>query len=128
MKFILLTILFLSPSAFAKSKELTNDHICRATISTIFDQKPEEVTVFRTQSNVIYLKFPQGEKNKVTRFKCIVQGEEIIWATEMGSYRNTGIDSNISFKEKDNVLTVKEAHKNGSVFTKTFDIQKLMAE
>lgn len=114
--------------SFAKSKDLKSDHICRAAISTIFDETVEDVEVFRSQLNVTYLKFPKSDENRITRFKCIVQGTDIIWATETGAYRNTGIDSKISYETKENILTVKEDHKNGSVFKKTFDIKKLMAE
>jgi len=126
--FILCVITVFSLPAFAKSKELTDDHICRAAISTIFDQTVEEVEIFRSQREVIYIKFPKDEDNNVTRFKCIARDGEIIWATETGAYRNTGIDSKILYETKDNVLLVKEEHKNGSVFKKAFDIKKLMAE
>jgi len=126
--FIIFLATIFSLPAFAKSKELTDDHICRAAISTIFDQTVEEVEIFRTQMNVTYIKFPKSENNNVTRFKCIVQGTDIIWATETGAYRNTGIDSKVSYETKNNVLLLKEEHKNGSVFKKAFDIKKLMAE
>jgi hypothetical protein len=126
--FIFTLTLIYSLNAQAKEKELTDNHICRAAISTIFDQTVEEVEIFRVQGEVNYIKFPKDEDNKVTRFKCIVRGSDIIWATEMGAYRNTGIDSKITYERKKNVLTVKEEHKNGSVFRKAFDVKKLIAE
>lgn len=127
--FILSTFfLLICTPVWAKKKELGLDQICRAAISTIFDEKPEDIELFRQQLNVNYLRFPKNDKNQVNRFKCIVQGDEIIWATEMGAYRNTPIDSKITFEAKDNVLVVKEIHKNGSIFRKAFDVEKLKAE
>lgn len=126
--FILFVMTVSSLPAFAKSQELTDDHICRAAISTIFDQTVEEVEIFRSQREVIYIKFPKDENNNVTRFKCIARDGEIIWATETGAYRNTGIDSKITYGTKGNILTVEEEHKNGSVFKKEFDIKKLISE
>lgn len=126
--FIFCFILFFASPVFAKTEALTNDHICRAVIGTIFDKKVEDVKIIRQQKDVVFISFTPEEGDKTTRFKCAVKGENIIWATETGSWRNTDIDSTISYEVKKNILYVEENHKNGSIFTKSFDIKKLMAE
>lgn len=126
--FFIFTFLVLSFPVYAMEKKLQDDDICRATISTIFDQKVEDVSIVRQQKDVVVLKVPRSETVTVTRFKCAVKGENIIWATETGSWRNTAIDSKISYKTKDNVLVIEEAHTNGSAFEKAFDIKKLITE
>lgn len=128
-----LTALFVfSFPAFAQKKGLSNSHICRAAISTIFDKKPEIVNIKREQrfsgQDIVYISFEPEEGDKTTQFKCYINGKNIIWATETGAYRNTEIDSQIDYEVKNNVLTVRESHKNGSVFRKAFDIKKLIKQ
>ncbi len=120
---------FFSLPAFAQKKNsLTDDQICRAAIATIFNKKVETVSIGRHQKNIFYISFAPEEGDKTTRFKCYLNGKEIVWATETGSYRNTDIDSVIDYETKDNVLTVRETHKNGSVYRQAFDIKKLIAK
>lgn len=111
-----------------KKRDLTDDQICRAAIATIFNKKVSTVSIGRIQKNIIYVSFAGEEGDKTTRFKCYLDSKEIVWATETGSYRNTDIDSVIDYETKNNILTVRETHKNGSAYRQTFDIKKLIAK
>lgn len=133
MKYVLIfCFLCMMPHpVLAQKVKLGDDQICRAAIATIFNKKVETVTIERLQrfsgQNIAYISFEPEEGDKTTRFKCYVGGKQIIWATETGAYRNTDIDSVIDYEVKGNVLTVRETHKNGSIYRQAFDIKKLIA-
>lgn len=134
MKYVLIifVITAMSSSAWAQKKQLGDDQICRATIAAIFNKKVETVSIERLQrfsgQHIAYISFEPEDGDRTTRFKCYVDGKKIAWATETGAYRNTDIDSVIDYEVKGNVLTVRESHKNGSVYRQAFDIKKLIAK
>ncbi|MCI5059778.1 MAG: hypothetical protein MRY79_01765 [Alphaproteobacteria bacterium] len=126
MKLVLFLIFVPVLSAPSWAMELDDAQICRAGISTVMDKKVEDVVIKRQQKSVIYLKFPIEENERTSELKCLVRGEQVIWATVTGRWRDSDLDSYVHYAVEDGILTVKERHKNGSIFTKKFDVDKLI--
>ena len=122
-------VVFVTTSVFfvneSYADDLTDTQICRAGISTIWNQKLEDVTVDRTQLNIVYVSFPPNSSGTSSAFKCVVNGDKIVWGTTFGNWRDTDLDSVIEFNTKGGVLFVRERHNNGSIFLKKFNLNDL---
>ncbi len=113
-------------SSQSYASDLTDAQLCRAGISTIWNQELTDVVIDRTQLNIAHISFPQKVRGASSAFKCVVNGDKIVWGTTFGNWRDTDLDSVIEFTIKDGILFVNEKHNNGSVFTKEFAVTDLV--
>lgn len=127
-----LSILFLLSTQFdlntAYAQVLPESQICRAVFSTIMNEKLEDVEFTRDVKQVKYIKIPPSKDNSTFKFKCTVTGNKIAWASELGSWRNSDLDSSIVYAIKEDVLTIAETYNSGYTFRKRFNLNEFDRE
>ena len=126
--FLLLLLSFLPSGVRAADVLLDERKLCRAAISTVMNKEFPTVEIKRQVKNVIYLSFPLEKNERTSSLKCLVKGRQVIWATEMGSWRDSDLDATLMYEVVDQIVQFREYHKNGSVFRKNFRLQDLKTQ
>lgn len=124
LKFLIVGIFIFPNVSFAQ--ELSEAQICRAAIGTIMNRDADDVRIDKDKKQLKHLSFINFEDKVKWQFKCYIEKGQVFWATEMGSWRNTLLDPVVDYDVENKVLSVNVRHTDGSVFTKEFDIEKLM--
>jgi hypothetical protein len=72
--------------------------ICRAAIGFVMDRDPKLLRVTHTDGNMLYLSYVRRLDNFVWTYRCKIQGDRVIWASEPGRWREGPKDDKISFE------------------------------
>ena len=126
IKFLIISFTVMPSISFAKA--LSDAHICVAAMATVMNQEAETIKIDRQQKQITHISFLDIKDNIKWEFKCLMEGNRVQWATKMGNWRNTRLDSVIEFEIQDEILMIQESHKNGSVFKKQFNIKELASK
>ena len=130
LKAIKVSALFLGAMAFMLpctvfATEISDAQICRAGIATIMGKTIDEVRFDREVKQVKYVSFDPTEENTTFKFKCTVASSKIQWASEFGSWKDSDLDSDVSYEIKENFLIVSESYNSGYTFNKRFSVKFL---
>ena len=117
----------LFPSA-SYAQNIDDAQICRAGIATIMNRDLADVVFYREVKQVKYISYKREEDGVVWKFKCRIEDSRILWATEMGRWRNRVLDSIVEYKIKDDFLIIREKYNSGSIFNKRFNLQDLISK
>jgi hypothetical protein len=122
-RLIAFTILSASvlPASAALSFEI--DVICRTAIASMTDRDPKVMQVSRTVGDVLFLTYLRPIDNFVWAYRCRIDGNRVMWATEPGRWREDPKDNKIFFEIVDagKQLRIVEVHGDGSRTQQLFD-------
>lgn len=117
------TMLFanLSPASAAPAFEV--EAICRTAIASITGRDPKIMQVARTAGDVLFLTYARPIDNFVWTYRCRVEGNRVVWASEPGRWREGPKDDKIFFEDVDagRQLRIIENHRDGSSTKQVFD-------
>jgi hypothetical protein len=82
----------------------------------------------REVKQVKYIRIPPSKDNSTFKFKCTVTGNEIQWASEFGTWRDTDLDSSIVYAIKEGQLIIAETYNSGYTFRKRFNLNEFDRE
>jgi hypothetical protein len=111
----------LSPASAAPSFDV--ETICRTAIASIADRDPRVMQVTRTDGDVLFLTYVRPIDNFVWTYRCRIEGNRVVWATEPGRWREDPKDDKVLFEEVDagKQLRIIEHHGDGSITNQLFD-------
>jgi hypothetical protein len=111
----------LPPASAAPTFEA--ETICRTAIASIADRDPKAMQVTRTADDVLFLTYVRPIDNFVWTYRCRIEGNRVIWASEPGRWRQDPKDDKIFFEIVDsgNQLRIIESHGDGSTTKRLFD-------
>ena len=111
----------LSPASAAPAFE--PGAICRTAIASITGRDPKIMKVNRTVGNVLFLTYVRPIDNFVWAYRCRIDGNRIIWATEPGRWREGPKDDKLLFEVigAGKQLRIIENHLDGSNARQVFD-------
>ncbi len=97
--------------------------ICRAAIASITDRDPRIMQVTRTVGDVLFLTYVRTVDNFVFTYRCRIEGNRVIWATEPGRWREGPKDDRVFFEDvgAGKQLRIIETHRDGSSTKRLFD-------
>jgi hypothetical protein len=114
----LIAFIMLSASVLPASEALSfeADAICRAAIASITDRDPKGMQVSRTVGDVLFLTYLRPIDNFVWTYRCRIEGDRVMWATEPGRWREGPKDDKIFFEivDAEKQLRIIEVHRDGS--------------
>jgi hypothetical protein len=124
------SIILFSNSGQARNKvqEDTDAQICRAAISTIMGKDLTDVRFDKKVKKVKYISFDPKEKKSTFKFKCHVDGNRIHWASEFGNWKDSDLDSVVTYKIKEKFFIVSESYNSGYNFHKRFNLKDVMGK
>lgn len=111
----------LSPASAAPSFEV--ETICRTAIASIAGRDPKIMQVTRTVGDVLFLTYVRPVDNFVWTYRCRIEGNRVVWATEPGRWRDDPKDDKVLFEDvgAGKQLRIIENHGDGSSTKQLFD-------
>jgi hypothetical protein len=110
----------LSPAPAAPAFEA--DAICRISLAAMTDRDPKIMQVSRTDGDVLFLTYVRPIDNFVWAYRCRIEGNRVLWATEPGRWRDDPKDDRIFFEIVDagRQLRIIEEHGDGTSTKRLF--------
>jgi hypothetical protein len=122
-RLVALTMLLadLSPASAAPAFEA--EAICRTAIASIMGRDPKIMQVARTAGDVLFLTYARPIDNFVWTYRCRIEGNRVVWASEPGRWREGPKDDKVFFEDVDagKQLRIIENHRDGSSRKQLFD-------
>jgi hypothetical protein len=116
----------LSPASAAPAFEV--EAICRTAIAAIMDRDPKAMKVTKTADDVLILTYDRPIDNYIWTYRCRIDGDRVVWASEPGRWRESPKDDKILFEVVDGgkQLRIIAIHRNGSRAQQLFDRDKIL--
>jgi hypothetical protein len=123
LRLIAFTILAASALPTSAAPSFEADVICRAAIASMTGRDPKVMQVARTTGDVLFLTYLRPIDNFVWTYRCRIEGNRVMWATEPGRWREDPKDDKIFFEIVDagQQLRIVEVHGDGSRTQQLFD-------
>lgn len=103
----------------------TGQQICVATVATSMGRDPSIIKVSSSQENITSLSYYRSEDGKYWKYRCKLEGDKVIWASDPGRWRTGQYDSKITFSVDGDSLNILENYSDGSSTTKTYNKNQL---
>jgi hypothetical protein len=111
----------LSPASAAPAFEV--EAICRTALAAIMDRDPKAMKVTRSSDGVLILTYDRPIDNFIWTYRCRIEGNRVVWASEPGRWREGPKDDQILFEIVDagRQLRIIAIHRDGSRTQQLFD-------
>ena len=102
--------------------------ICRTAIASIAGCDPKFMQITRTVGDVLLLTYARPIDNFVWTYRCRIEGNRVVWATEPGRWREDPKDDKVFFEivEDGKKLRIIEDHRDGSSTQWIFDREAVL--
>jgi hypothetical protein len=116
----------MSPASAAPAFEA--EAICRTAIAAIMDRDPKTIKVTKTADDVLILTYDRPIDNFIWTYRCRIEGDRVVWASEPGRWREGPKDDKILFEVVDagRQLRIIAIHRDGSRAQQLFDRDKIL--
>jgi hypothetical protein len=122
-RLIALAMPFASMSQASAAPAFEVEAICRTAIASIMDRDPKMMQLTLTAGDVVFLTYVRPIDNFVWTYRCRIEGNRVVWATEPGRWRDDPKDEKVFFEVIDGgkQLRIIEDHGDGSSAKQLFD-------
>jgi hypothetical protein len=122
-RLVAFTMLFASMSLASAAPAFEVEAICRTAIASIMGRDPKMMQVTRTVGDVLFLTYVRPMDNFVWTYRCRVEGNRVVWASEPGRWRDDPNDDEVFFEVvgAGKQLRIIENHGDGSSTKQVFD-------
>jgi hypothetical protein len=117
----------LAPQRIVAAPPFSPEAICRTAIASITGRDPTIMRVTRTDGDILFLSYVRPIDNFVWDYRCKIEGNRVIWASEPGRWREDPKDDKVFFEAVDGgkQLRIMDDHGDGSVTNEIFDRDKI---
>jgi hypothetical protein len=114
---------YLAPSGADAASSFEFEAICRTAIASIMGRDPKTVQVTRVAGDILFLSYVRPIDNFVWDYRCKIQGNRVVWASEPGRWREDPKDDKVFFEvvEGGKQLRIIEDHGDGSATKELFE-------
>ena len=123
LRLITFTMLFASMSRASGAPAFEVEAICRTAIASVMGRDPKMMQVTLTTGDVLFLTYVRPIDNFVWNYRCRIEGNRVLWASEPGRWRDDRKDEKVFFEVIDDgkQLRIIEDHADGSRTNQLFD-------
>ena len=123
LRLITFAMLFASMSRASGAPAFEVEAICRTAIASIMGRDPKTIQVTLTDGDVLFLTYVRPIDNFVWTYRCRIDGNRVLWASEPGRWRDNPKDEKVFFEFIDGgkQLRIIEDHGDGSSTNQLFD-------
>ncbi|WP_018403228.1 hypothetical protein [Marinobacter gelidimuriae] len=108
--------------------KISDGQICKAAVATMFFQSPSIISVDKA-SEPFELSYVRSVDNSTWRYRCKVDGNEIIWAGwvdgKWGRWRNGQYDAEITYTKNGTKIQISEQYPGSEASLKSYDASSL---
>jgi hypothetical protein len=122
-RWLALTLLSACPSPASAASTFEVEAICRTAMAAIADRDPKAMQVTRTAGDVLFLTYTRPIDNFIWTYRCRIDGNRVVWASDPGRWRQDPTDDKIFYEivEPGNQLRIIQSHGDGSSMKRLFD-------
>ena len=115
--------MFASMSRASGAPAFEVEAICRTAIASIMGRDPKMMQVTLTTGDVLFLTYVRPIDNFVWNYRCRIEGNRVLWASEPGRWRDDRKDEKVFFEVIDGgkQLRIIEDHGDGTKTNQLFD-------
>lgn len=99
--------------------------VCTAAIASIMGQHPSIIRAEKFSEKVTSLSYVRPADGTQWNYRCMLEGDRVVWASGNGRWRNSGSDEVVSFLVKGRSLTISQRFSDNSSDSKTFTAKDL---
>jgi hypothetical protein len=120
------TMLLAASSPASAEPSFDPPAICRTAIAAIMDRDPKLMQTRTAADGIVMLTYARPIDNFVWAYRCRLDGNRVIWASEPGRWRDTAKDDKVLFEVVGNgsQLRIIDNHPNGTTTRQLFDRDK----
>jgi hypothetical protein len=102
--------------------------ICRTAIAAIMDRDPKLMVVTLDGGDILHLSYVRPIDNFVVDYRCKIEGNRVIWASEPGRWRDAPKDGKVLFEVIDGgkQLRIVQDRGNGPPMKEVFDRDRIL--
>jgi hypothetical protein len=122
-RLIAFTMLSVSISMASAASAFEAGAICRTAVAAITDRDPKIMQVTRTVGDVLFLTYVRPIDNFIWAYRCRIEGNRVVWASESGRWRDGPKDDKVLFEDvgAGKQLRIIENHGDGTSTKQLFD-------
>jgi hypothetical protein len=123
LRLIAFAMLLTSMSRASAAQAFEVEAICRTAIASIMGRDPKMMQITLTVGDVLFLTYARPMDNFVWTYRCRIEDNRVVWATEPGRWRDDPKDKKVFFEviEGGKQLRIIEDHGDGSSTKQLFD-------
>jgi hypothetical protein len=113
-----------APSAAEAASSFEPEAICRTAIASIMGRDPKLVQVTRVADDILFLSYLRPIDNFVWDYRCKIEGNRVVWASEPGRWREDPKDDKVFFEivgDGKQLRIIVEDHGDGSATKELFE-------
>jgi hypothetical protein len=118
-------ILSVATVSLADSPAFSDQQICKAAVGAIMGRDPKIITVTKNEAGVVYLHYIRTDDGSKWAYRCKLEGNKIIWASDAGRWRNDPMDERITYDIHGENLSIIQTFSDGSASTDSFQAAEL---
>jgi hypothetical protein len=113
----------LAPAMAEAAPPYAPEAICRTAIGAITVRDPKIVQVTRVAGDILFLSYVRPIDNFVWAYRCKIQGNRVIWASDPGRWREDPKDNEVFFEivGDGRQLRIIEEHSDGTATKELFE-------
>jgi hypothetical protein len=114
---------YLAPSVADAAPPFEPEAICRTALASIMGRDPKTVQVTRVAGDILFLSYVRPLDNFVWDYRCKIEGNRVVWASEPGRWREDSKDDKVFFEivGGGKQLRIIEDHGDGSATKELFE-------
>ena len=101
------------------------DTFCRATIAAIMGRDPSIIGVDRRKGDVVALSYIRQNDGTRWAYRCKIDGNRVVWASDTGRWRTHPMDERINFRFGPSNLVITQVFPDGSRLQDAFSLRDL---
>ncbi|MHB8269248.1 hypothetical protein [Bradyrhizobium sp.] len=88
----------LAPTLADAAPSFEPEAICRTAIASVMGRDPKLVQVTRVAGDILFLSYVRPIDNFVWDYRCKIEGNRVVWASEPGRWRDDPKDHKVFFE------------------------------
>jgi hypothetical protein len=120
-----IALIAISTSSAADKSKFTKNQICKAGIAKIMGRDPAIIKIDRTSGETIYLSYIRQDDKTKWKYKCKLNGNQIIWGSDTGRWRTHAMDSKVHYRINGSSITVTDTFSDGSSSKEIYTVESI---
>ena len=100
--------------------EFTSEQICKAGIAALMGRSPSIMKTETSAAGTVYLYYTRKEDGSKWAYRCRVEGERIMWASDPGRWRRHADDEKVKYRVKGDNIEIIQVFTDGQTLKKRF--------
>ena len=113
-----------TPTAAAEPS-VGQEGICKAAVAAMMGRDPKIMKIDRRDGDIVHLSYIRTDDGTRWSYRCRLEGDRVIWASDTGRWRTDPADEKILFSINAKGVTITQAWTDGSKSTDTYPAKAL---